>query len=119
MWTYQHCPIERHCARPLYLVSAAEQTIVDQVAYHLELFDDAWGSDGQRNLKGATKRRLLNEKMPDGYVYAGDSRADLAVWESAQSAILISSDRSLQSKVRAVCPIEHEIAGNKAQLQTG
>ena len=41
------------------LVTASDQTIADQVAAHLGLFDEVHGSDGELNLKGSTKAEFL------------------------------------------------------------
>lgn len=90
------------------LVSAADQQIVDDVAGHLKLFDDAWGSDGVANLKGAAKQAKLEASFPDGYSYAGDSNADLAVWEGARSALVVGANARLAQRVSRLCPIEKE-----------
>ncbi|UWQ35200.1 UbiA family prenyltransferase (plasmid) [Leisingera sp. M527] len=72
------------------LVSASDQNIVTRIADHLELFDEAIGSDGQENLKGEAKAARLRTLYGDkGYAYIGDSRADLAVWRSAAQAITV------------------------------
>ena len=71
------------------LVSASDQTLVDQVAAHLGLFDEAHGSDGQTNLKGSAKAAFLKERFPDGFAYMGDSAADLAIWSEAAQAITV------------------------------
>ncbi len=91
---------EEHAAgRPLILVSAADQRIVDAVARHLGLFERVVGSDGTRNLKGANKRETLRGLFgTGGYDYAGDHRADLDVWADARGAIVVSGDDRLARK---------------------
>ena len=45
--------------------------------------------------------------FPEGYVYAGDSRADFPVWQGAKAAILVAASRSLGDAVQAAgIPIE-------------
>jgi hypothetical protein len=39
----------------------------------------AFASDGRRNLKGSAKAEMLSRLFPAGFVYAGDSAADLKV----------------------------------------
>ncbi|MEO0383015.1 MAG: hypothetical protein AAF234_05620 [Pseudomonadota bacterium] len=43
--------------------------------------------DETQNQKGATKAQRLTELFPQGFIYAGESDADLAVWQRAQSAV--------------------------------
>ena len=63
------------------LVSASDQDIVAAIGDHLGLFDEAFGSDGKTNLKGRRKGDFLEERYgPEGFIYVGDSRADIEVW---------------------------------------
>jgi len=82
------------------LVSAADDGLVQKVAAHLGLFDEAHGSDGQRNLKGSAKSRFLTERYgTKGYAYIGDSRADLPVWKNAGRAVTAGAGRGLRRQV--------------------
>lgn len=85
----------------LHLVTAADQSIADAVATQLELFDSATGSTPERNLKGATKAAFLRQRFPEGFVYIGDSRADLPVWQQAQGALLAGDAARLSEQVEA------------------
>lgn len=73
------------------LATASDQVLADRVAAHLGIFDEVYGSDGTRNLKGTEKATFLRDRYPDGFTYIGDSAADLAVWEQAQSAISVGA----------------------------
>ena len=44
------------------LVTAADQTLADQIAQHLDLFDEVHGSDGSHNLKGPNKATFLVDR---------------------------------------------------------
>jgi 4-hydroxybenzoate polyprenyltransferase/phosphoserine phosphatase len=79
---------EKARGRPVLLVTAADQQVADQVARELGLFDGAIGSDGVNNLKGERKLAVLHERFPDGFIYAGDSSADLPVFRAARGVIL-------------------------------
>jgi phosphoglycolate phosphatase-like HAD superfamily hydrolase len=85
--------------RSVHLVTAADQTIADDVARHLGLFASAAGSDGRLNLKGPNKLAYLREKCPDGYIYAGDGSADLPVFRGARGVILCDVAGSTAAKV--------------------
>ncbi|MEO1711294.1 MAG: UbiA family prenyltransferase [Pseudomonadota bacterium] len=84
--------VQKTKGRSLHLVSAADERIVAAVSDHVALFDSWAGSDGARNLKGSTKARYLQETFPDGFAYAGDSLADVAVWRAADEIIIASED---------------------------
>ncbi|HMK80977.1 MAG TPA: UbiA family prenyltransferase [Xanthobacteraceae bacterium] len=79
---------EKARGRPLHLVSAADQAIVDAVAAELPLFQSATGSDGTNNLKGLNKLAYLRARFTNGFVYAGDSAADLPVFRAARGVVL-------------------------------
>ncbi|MGD9545900.1 MAG: haloacid dehalogenase-like hydrolase, partial [Methylocystis sp.] len=82
---------EKAAGRPLHLVSAANERLARAVAAPLGLFETVEGSSATRNLKGAAKRAALEARFPAGFSYAGDARADLAVWRGAKSAVLVSA----------------------------
>ena len=87
------------------LVSAADDALVQAVAAHLGLFDLARGSDGATNLKGPAKAAFLREKFgATGFVYAGDSHADLPVWRDAAEAITVGAGPNLRARVEAQNP---------------
>lgn len=95
---------ERAAGRRVELISASDQDLVQRVADHHGCFDAAFGSDGARNLKGALKAAFLADRHSDGFVYAGDSRADLKVWDKAQGAVLVGQGLALEAEVAA--PVE-------------
>jgi phosphoserine phosphatase len=53
------CRKAREEGREVWLVSAADQKVVDQVGRRFGIFDRAIGSDGTTNNKGGAKARLL------------------------------------------------------------
>jgi hypothetical protein len=106
---------QKASGRAVHLVSASDQAAVDAVARRLGLFDSATGSDGRTNLKAAAKRAFLQQRFPAGFVYAGDSRADLQVWPAAAGAILSGASPSVAATVAASgTPIEARFAPERA-----
>jgi 4-hydroxybenzoate polyprenyltransferase len=76
---------------PVILVTASDQAMAASVASHLDVFDEAVGSDGQHNLKGKRKAELLASRFGEGgFRYVGDSKADLPVWAAAREAIIVA-----------------------------
>lgn len=92
---------QKLAGRPLHLVTASDQHVADAVAAHLGIFDSATGSDGTINLRGAAKGQSLRARFPDGFAYAGDSRADLDVWAMSDQVVLVNASSAVASRVRA------------------
>ncbi len=102
----------RNDGRRAVLVTASDQRIADQIAAHVGLFDEVYGSDGDLNLKGGNKARFLEQKYgANGFAYIGDSNADLAVWDKAAKAITVNASAKMRDKVAKLgCEAEHLIA---------
>ena len=92
---------QRQAGRSLHLVTASDQHVADAVAAHLGIFETATGSDGAVNLRGAAKGQTLRARFPEGFVYAGDSKADLDVWSMADAAVLVNASNATVAQVRA------------------
>lgn len=89
---------ERAAGRTIVLASASDETMVRAVADHVGVFDGALGSDGRTNLKSARKAERLASLFPDGFVYAGNESADLAVWRAASGAVLVNAAEGLSRR---------------------
>src|SRR6056297_315766 len=91
------------------LVTASNQTLAENIAEHLQVFDEVHGSDGAHNLKGANKAAFLTERFGDeAYCYMGDAHADLPVWKASQKIVTVNAPSSLRQKAEAFGkPIEH------------
>ncbi len=97
----------RRDGRKVLLVTASDQAVADAVAEHLGLFDEALGSDGQRNLKGTKKGQYLAERFgKGGFDYAGDSSADLGVWSQAHRGHAVAASPSTVRRARAEGNVE-------------
>ena len=94
---------EKNQGRTLVLATAAHHTIAQAVASHLKLFDSVIASDVNTNMKGTTKRDVLNQRF-NAYDYIGDSKADLPILRAAQNAFLVAPSRALQKLTQ--CPPE-------------
>lgn len=107
----------RACAEAghaLHLCTAAHQSVADAVAAELGLFDSVIGSR-EHNLKGEAKAAALVELFPQGFIYAGDSRADLAVWRHAAGIVLAGAAPATAAAARGLGPpVVAEFAGEPA-----
>lgn len=91
------------------LVTAADINLAREISEHLGRFDEVFGSDGERNLKGATKASFLTERFGrGGYVYIGDSEADLPVWENASAIVTVNASTAVAKRAEDFGhPTEH------------
>ena len=114
----EHLEQQHALGRPLHLVSAADEQTVAKIAARLGLFDQVHGSDGQTNLKGRHKLQRLQALFPDGFSYAGDSSADLAVWAGAHGIVLAGASPGVARRARALGkPIEAEMDVGRPALR--
>ncbi|MEP7210060.1 MAG: UbiA family prenyltransferase [Alphaproteobacteria bacterium] len=90
---------EKAKGRPAWLVSAADQSIVEAIAARVGLFDRAIGSDGKINNKRSRKAELLKSLAPGGFEYIGDSSADLKVWEKASAAAHVGGGNARKRQI--------------------
>ena len=94
---------QAEAGRELHLCTAAHQSVADAVARRLGCFCEVIGS-AAHNLKGAAKAEELARRFPDGFVYAGDSRADLAVWRRAAGIVLVNASAATAAAARGLGP---------------
>lgn len=98
---------QKAAGRALHLVTASPQSVADEVAARVGLFDSAIGSADGVNLKGRAKGECLKSRFPEGFSYAGNDHSDLGVWQYAKSAITVGAPKAVVKAVeRLGIPIE-------------
>ena len=98
--------------RSIVLATAADAVLAGPVASFLPFIDRVFASDGERNLKGRAKAELLSHTFPEGFIYAGDSKSDLAVWARAKGIVLVNVSASVRGAARAMGLPVLELRGN-------
>jgi 4-hydroxybenzoate polyprenyltransferase len=99
---------QRAKGREIHLCTAAHQSVAESVGAQAGIFTSVQGSL-ETNLKGGSKAAHLAGRFPEGHVYAGDSAADLAVWERASGVILAGASPRVTRRARALDkPVEAE-----------
>ena len=94
--------------RKLILCTAADASIAHAVAEHIGIFDEVMASDGHHNLSRDNKASALEARFGrGGFDYAGNSSADLPVWQRARRAIVVNASASVQQQARSVAEVEH------------
>ena len=97
----QRIEAERQRGRRIILATASHQSLAQQVADHLQLFDEVLASDGDCNLSAGRKRDLLVSRFgARGFDYAGNSKADLPVWAAAREAWVVNPEPGVEARAR-------------------
>lgn len=96
---------EKERGRRLVLATASEQALGEAVAAHLNLFEAVHGSDGRTNLKRRAKLKFLKEKYGE-FDYAGDSSADLPIFEAARKSIVVGRKDGYADRLAAKDKLE-------------
>jgi phosphoserine phosphatase len=93
------------------LATAADTLLAEQIAARLRIFDRVIASDGSCNLKGPAKAQALAQLFPGGFIYAGDSRDDLPVWQRARAIVVVNAGKSVASAARSLGRSTLELSG--------
>lgn len=97
---------EKQSGRRLVLATASHRSMAEQVARHLNLFDDVLATEGAVNLKSADKAQaLVNRFGEGGFDYVGNDWPDLPVWAQANTAHLVDVPASLLQLAREECHV--------------
>jgi 4-hydroxybenzoate polyprenyltransferase len=90
---------ERVAGRWLVLATAADESVAQTIAAHFGFFDEVIASNGSDNLKGFKKLARLRERFGDDFDYAGNSRADVPIWNQARLAIAVETPAIVTSRL--------------------
>ncbi len=93
---------ESQRGRTIYLATAADELLAIRIAMGFPFIGGVIGSNGDDNLKGKTKADFLAQRFPDGFDYAGDSAADMAVWQKARRAIVVNASPAIERAAAAL-----------------
>lgn len=86
---------EKEAGRRLILATGSHERFAEAVSDHLGLFDAILATDATCNLTSERKRDALMREFGDGgFDYAGNSKADIAVFDAARQAIVVAPDRA-------------------------
>lgn len=102
--------------RRIVLATAAHESIAAEVAAHLGLFDEVLSSRADHNLKGTEKLDAIRRRVGADFVYAGDSKADLPIWQGATAAVLVDVAPGTRAALRESMPVEREFPGESPGL---
>jgi 4-hydroxybenzoate polyprenyltransferase/phosphoserine phosphatase len=108
---------EKKAGRKIVLTTASDMRLVQPIAQHIGVFDDVIASDGELNLKGTVKQKILEDRYGSKqFDYLGDSAADLAVWESANAALLVEPSKGTLKRAMRVATVERVFHSKVSRL---
>lgn len=102
--------------RKIILATAAHHSIAEAVAAHFGFFETVISTSAGKNLKGRIKLIEIQRQVGMRFSYAGDSRADIPIWEAAETAILVGTSTSVSRKIYACSQVEREFTSQKSGL---
>ncbi|KAF1008020.1 MAG: Decaprenyl-phosphate phosphoribosyltransferase [Luteibacter sp.] len=98
---------EQRGYRRIVLCTASDAMLAAPVATHVGVFDEVLASDGQLNLAGANKARILTERFGEkGFDYVGNAPVDLMVWQHAHAALVVEHGHALSTAAAKVSAVE-------------
>lgn len=109
---------ERVQGRPIVLATASHISLAQDIADHLQLFDQVIATHGGLNLSSHRKRDALVERYgKGGYDYVGNSQDDIAVWETAGKAYVVNPERGVHKRAMAQGNVEQVIHSNSSSTR--
>jgi 4-hydroxybenzoate polyprenyltransferase/phosphoserine phosphatase len=109
--------LQKKIGRRLVLCTATDRSIAKPIADQLNLFDEVIASNGNENIAGENKARVLEARFGSkGFDYVGNSSADLAVWARAKQGVVVNASNHVATQARKLTEIVH-LMPRKAKSQ--
>ncbi len=109
---------ERKNGRKIILATASHKFYADQIAQHLQIFDEVLATEGKINLSSQNKCDALVEKFGEkNFDYVGNSCDDLAVWAKSNRAYAVNPSRCVLKKAEALGNLEKVFSRKKSTLR--
>jgi 4-hydroxybenzoate polyprenyltransferase/phosphoserine phosphatase len=97
---------QKEGGRKIILCTASHQSIANPIAEHLGIFDQVIATDSDSNIAGKNKANTLVAQFGEcGFDYAGNSQADIAVWEKSAQGITVNASQNTINSAQKVCSI--------------
>lgn len=110
---------EKAKGRYIVLATASHRILADQVAAHLQLFDEVLATENDHNLAAEHKRDCLLERYGEGgFDYVGNSSDDLCIWAVAERAWLVNPSEKILHQAKAQQNIADVFYTNTASWRT-
>jgi 4-hydroxybenzoate polyprenyltransferase len=101
----------------LILCTATYISIAKSINSHLKLFDEVYGTRGNKNLSGKNKANLLVNKFgKKKFDYIGNSKNDLEVWDKAKNGIIVNASKKLINNAKKITNIKRIFISKKIKF---
>lgn len=94
--------------RKVYLATAADQRLAEQVGIHCGIFRAIFASDGSNNMAGETKLAVLQSNFGAAFAYIGNARPDLPILKACREPMVANPSAALMVGLRAagISPVQ-------------
>jgi len=97
---------EKQGGRRLVLATASHRLLAEQVAQHLQLFDEVLATEGDTNLKSDAKAQALVDRFgEEEFDYVGNDWPDVQVWARAHTAYVVDAPATLLAQAKTQGPV--------------
>jgi len=94
---------EKAKGRKIVLATASHNIYAEQIAEHLNIFDEIIATHANINLSAQKKAKALTDRYGiKGFDYVGNSHDDIAVWDVCRHAIIVNPDIGVVGKARKI-----------------
>jgi 4-hydroxybenzoate polyprenyltransferase/phosphoserine phosphatase len=105
--------------RYIVLSTASHSSYANAISKHLGVFDEVISTEANINLAGKHKSDALVTKYgKQAFDYAGNSHADLHVWENARNAVVVNASSGLIKKTQAKYHVERVFDKKKLSFKS-
>ena len=87
--------------RQIHLATAADRTLADRIALHLQIFAGVLASDGSLNLAGENKLNAFRQSFGDRFTYIGNATPDLPALTHCLTPMVANPTAALTQGLRA------------------
>ncbi|MDR2067832.1 MAG: hypothetical protein LBP41_02480 [Holosporaceae bacterium] len=92
---------ERKKGRRIFLATACNRNYAHEVADFLNIFDGVFASNEHVNLRAEAKATTLTSIFgKNGFIYAGNSKDDLKVWDRSAECIIVAPAKTALKKMQ-------------------
>lgn len=91
---------QAEAGRKVILATAADRSVAEAIRRRFPFIAEIVASGPDGNMKGDAKCRALLERFPNGFVYAANAAADLAVWRKSAGSVLVNASESVARRAR-------------------
>ena len=90
---------QAEAGRTIVLATAADRSVADAIRRRFPFIGEIIASGPEDNNRGEAKGRALRTRFPGGFVYAGNSAADLSAWEQSAGRIVVAAPDGVARRV--------------------